>query len=1384
MKNKILVACLLLAMSVFAAENEENSFSSFRIRHLTTKNGLPNNDVQNIYQDKDGYIWMATRNGLCRYDGYTVYTYKSNLHTPKLLTNNNISCLVEDDEHRLWIGTYDGLNVLDKTTGQIKQIDLEVFHENPISRMLVYDDYLFICTEMGLFKYIPAQDSVIAFSEENTAGIFPRYAVAKCIYKDSRGDIWIGTWSNGLFRYDPQLDKFYHYPKMNDAQSAHVVFEDSYHRIWIGTWNHGLILLDTPYDPNTTWKTFQHVDNNPKSLSDNLIYSISEDMQANALWVGTRSGLSIMSLKGNYEFENYYPNHSTKSIPANEVNAIIRDNKGIMWLGMVGGGVSSIITRIPDFQMDRLDDIGEHLLSNSVRAILQDNEQQLWLGIGTYGFVVQNRKTGKWIHCSDMPDFKNIDIPTVMHIMQSPTTGKIWISTYNGGVFVYDKTAPKGKRVQNYIQSESDFLPSSCVYCTMEDAKGNYWFATRFGIGLLTPDGKGYTFGNMYIDGKRMESMLVQAIADDGDNGIWLATGNRGVIHLTPATGAYSVNGYKGTSYSLENGNLNTQNTACLYVDAQKRVWVGSEGGALSLYIAEKDAFVSVYEALNLQSDGVSSILGDKQGNLWLATNEGLLRLNVASEIANSTFRIFTTSDGTNDNIFNKNVAFAATDGELFFGSHSGYTSFYPEKVQDPISLPKMMITDIKILNKSWNTYPEETRIKISPKDPWFTKNITLNHKQNNFSVEFTALDYTDPMRNRYAYKLDGFDKDWRYTDASRRFAYYNNLPYGSYTLLLKATNSTITWDELPPLKLKVEIKPPLWQTWWAYLCYIIIVVGVAYSIMRTTRNRMLLRNELHLSEMDKIRSEELNHAKLQFFTNITHELLTPLTIISATIDELKICVPQQIEYYQLMTNNINRLIRLIQQILEFRKAETGNLKLKVAQGDLAMFLQNSVETFKPLMKKKQIQLSVTCDVPSLPAYFDPDKIDKVLYNLLSNAAKYNQQDGTVSVCMKSDAESGLATILVTDNGQGISKEAQQNLFKRFYEGDYRKFHTIGTGIGLSLCRDLMKLHKGSISVESELGKGTTFKIVFPIQRNAYTEDEIDDTIVVTATAPLVEGINDVDVNNEINEGDSKEYSLLLIEDNEELLMMMNRLLSAEYIVYTATNGREGLEIIDHEYIDLIVSDVMMPEMDGIAFCRSLKSNVDSCHIPVILLTAKNTQQDRVEAYDSGADAFISKPFNLSLLHSRISNLLKARERTNKDFKKQLVFEAKELNYTSIDEEFLQRAIECVHKHLDESEFDQMQFVSEMGTSKSTLFRKLKSLTGLSSSSFIRNIRLKAACQIMEEKQRIRVSELAYAVGFNDPKYFSSCFKKEFGIQPSEYMDKFILKDDEKKMTD
>ena len=1349
----------------------EEVIYNLKFKQLSAPHSLPTNEVQKVYQDRDGFIWFATRNGLCQYNGYETTLYKSNLYSPDLLTTNSITCLVDDNNNNLWIGTSEGLNVMDKRTGEIKKYKAPSISNNVVSALCVTrDNTLWVGTDNGLCRYVPEKDTFVVCGDEFGDGRL-RYVTIKSLLEDSDGDLWIGTWEQGLFRYSPSTDKVVVYPKINEQYSSHVIYEDSNKDIWVGSWGYGLFKLRNPKDmENVSYQSFLHENGDDSSLSDNIVYDIAEDINTHTLWVGTRSGLSILRLDESSSFINYKSGKSDYRIPSDEVNSIMRDSQKNMWIGAIGGGVLMADTRQPAFALHTLNFGDEDIPVTSVRTLFADSDQNLWIGVGTYGLARREYVTGELKMYSHIPEFSGVkDLPSLFAVVQRKKSGDIWFGMYNGGIYVYRK----GEKVKHLTTKNSAFLTSDCVSALYEDYEGNCWIGTRGGIGVRLSDGTDYRFETMnFNDSLSAGWIYVRDIVQDMDNSVWLATSNFGVIHITGDVRQPSTLKYE--NYSFHNRKLITNTVLCMHIDRFGRLWAGTEGGGLYLYNRSTGQFEEKTRTYSIPGDVIVSIEEDKSGNLWLGTVSGLVKLYVVAVGNDFSTRIYTSADGLQDNfIVNSSCS---RDGELFFGGHKGYNSFFPDKMEIPSQETNFLITDIKIFNHSFKNLPVELQQKISPVMPTYTSKIELPYKYNNFSIEFAALTYKNPELNRYAYRLQNFDRDWQYTDADRRFAYYNNLPSGTYTFQLKATNENGEWSGYVR-EFTVVVLPPFWATWWAYLLYMVLVLVIGVLIYRTIKKRILLQNALRLREMEKAKAEELNHAKLQFFTNITHELLTPLTIISATVDELKTQAPSHNDLYTVMNSNIQRLIRLLQQILEFRKAETGNLKLRVSPGDLAAFVRTGTESFKPLVKKRKIHFSLLCDPESIVGYFDIDKLDKIMYNLLSNAAKYNKEDGFIQVTLSYDEEDREFVLLrVKDNGKGISREKQATLFKRFYEGDYRKFNTIGTGIGLSLTKDLVTLHGGTISVESEVDHGTEFIVRIPIERSYYDEEQIDDEVISLRQTAIDYEDTPEDVIAEVQELATKANSILLVEDNEELLNLMTKLLGREYNVFTAENGKEGIIVLENEDVDLIVSDIMMPEMDGIEFCKYVKGHLEISHIPVILLTAKNKEEDRAEAYEIGADAFISKPFNLTVLHARIRNLLKYKARMAHDFKNQIVFEVKDLNYTSLDEDFIQRAINCVNNHLEDPNFDQAQFADEMLTSKSTLYKKLKSLAGLNTSSFIRNVRLKAACRIMEEKGiNIRVSELAYAVGFNDPKYFSSCFKKEFGMLPSEYIERFII---------
>lgn len=620
---------------------------------------------------------------------------------------------------------------------------------------------------------------------------------------------------------------------------------------------------------------------------------------------------------------------------------------------------------------------------------------------------------------------------------------------------------------------------------------------------------------------------------------------------------------------------------------------------------------------------------------------------------------------------------------------------------------------------------------------------------------------------------MDGVDDDWVYVRGDRQFAFYNQLPKGKRTFYLKTTDVNGLWSNYIA-EVQVFKQPAFYETLWAYLFYIVFTLLCLYLFYHRMKRRIQLRHELRIAQIDKEKSEELVQTKLRYFTNISHDLLTPLTIITCLIDDAEMTNGSRISQLTMIRSNVNKLRRLLQQILDFRKVESGNMKLSVSKSDVISFIDDVCKVnFTPLMRKKNQTFTFLTEDRHLMAYFDRDKLDKIVSNLLSNACKYTANGGDIKLIVDSywESEYHHLRIQVVDTGEGIAPADLENVFKRFYtinKGDESE----SNGIGLSLTKDLVELHHGTINVESELGKGSTFTVDLPINKDSYQEDElISEHISVNGinTDLILEKEELID--SKVGEGEDMQIAdvhLLLVEDNEELLFLMEKILSKHYHVLIAKDGLEALNVIKDNEIDIIISDVMMPEMDGLEFCRALKSNLETSHIPIILLTAKNTVEDRIECYNAGADGYISKPFELKILEARINNFIMHKKNKQEEFRSNVEVNIDSLEPSSIDKEFLDKVISVINSNMSEGDFDVVQLADALAVSKSSLYRKMKLATGLSPIEFIRNIRLKHGSQLLKDKS-ISVAEVAYECGFSNPKYFATCFKEEFGVTPKEY---------------
>ena len=751
-------------------------------------------------------------------------------------------------------------------------------------------------------------------------------------------------------------------------------------------------------------------------------------------------------------------------------------------------------------------------------------------------------------------------------------------------------------------------------------------------------------------------------------------------------------------------------------------------------------------------------------GHIWISTNKRVIEYDPK----NGGIMDYSTMTDVMVNSFMPNSYYKTRAGKILYGGNKGISVFTPyDHLSDNPRRIRTMVSDVKIDGVSSLLEKNNQRFNLR------SQIISLNAGDKNIEIDFSSLNYAFPDKIKYAYKMDGVDDDWVYVRGDRQFAFYNQLPKGKRTFYLKTTDVNGLWSNYIA-EVQVFKQPAFYETLWAYLFYIVFTLLCLYLFYHRMKRRIQLRHELRIAQIDKEKSEELVQTKLRYFTNISHDLLTPLTIITCLIDDAEMTNGSRISQLTMIRSNVNKLRRLLQQILDFRKVESGNMKLSVSKSDVISFIDDVCKIhFTPLMRKKNQTFTFLTEDRHLMAYFDRDKLDKIVSNLLSNACKYTANGGDIKLIVDSywESEYHHLRIQVVDTGEGIAPADLENVFKRFYtinKGDESE----SNGIGLSLTKDLVELHHGTINVESELGKGSTFTVDLPINKDSYQEDElISEHISVNGinTDLILEKEELID--SKVGEGEDMQIAdvhLLLVEDNEELLFLMEKILSKHYHVLIAKDGLEALNVIKDNEIDIIISDVMMPEMDGLEFCRTLKSNLETSHIPIILLTAKNTVEDRIECYNAGADGYISKPFELKILEARINNFIMHKKNKQEEFRSNVEVNIDSLEPSSMDKEFLDKVISVIKSNMSEGDFDVVQLADALAVSKSSLYRKMKIATGLSPIEFIRNIRLKHGSQLLKDKS-ISVAEVAYECGFSNPKYFATCFKEEFGVTPKEY---------------
>lgn len=1363
---KLLFFLTLNILFVFANNTEP--------RLLNVVHPSSSEEQQCMLIDKQGLMWIGSNMGLKSYDGYRFKNYRNNATTPNILPNNNVLCLTEGTDDVLWIGTRNGLVSMNKQTGKF------TFHPLPgINNRIIYslftshDGKIWIGTDGGITCYLPQEKSFFYYSNKNTTVTdtqgkkhpLTETIKAKSFTEDKYGNIYIGTWSKKLYRLDTKKNALYQYDifKSNNEGNTYLVKMDLEGRLWVCTWGNTIKCMNHPLnqkDPGL-------MDIYQGKKDNDLHYNIVEDPVSHTLWICGRNGFGIIHSNDIQAGFTYYKTLGNYQVT--NISDIQTDRKGNIWLVTRNKGLFHVYTQPSLFQT--LSIIPMEAQADRINSIFSIDGKHLWLTLSPVGIAYY-----------DIPNHHTIfnsNIPTIAQIPVAPlnTHYSCIIGNGNGGIWFANNgfgiTELQGGKSRIIDESNSGIVKDQFVNTLYRSKQGITFVGERMHLNYLLPSGKSFTC---------QKGVDVRGITEDHKGNIWVATENQGIMRISG--NFHQPETLNIQYYNASNGKFIINDATNCLEDSKQRLWAISNGG-LFRFNEKEDKFENVNKAFHWDIDRVFSIIEDSNGWLCLTTDNALICLEV-DDNGEAHYTTFTSEDGLGELTFQTNSCFKMGD-DLYFGAGRNLIHFNSKQLhahRKEMQTANIIITDLFIDDKRYSELDSMLQGKLCDVTPQYMRTLTLPASINKFAIEFALLTYVNTNQCKYAYFLEGYDKDWHYVDANLRQATFENLPSGTYKLHVKAADSYGKWNEMA-YTIRIKVLPPWYASWWAYIIYIcLLLVGIRVAII-WYRERLRTKNRLQMAVV---------------FTNITHELLTPLTVISAAADSIKRVAPDTDSQTNIIHDNISRLTRMLRQILEVRKAQAGKLQLKVSEGRLGNFCAETTASLMPMFTAKNLHFEQDIICMDEKAWFDTDKVEKMLYNLLNNAVKYTEAGGKVNLYVNIDEES--ATLIVSDTGRGISKDKMKHLYSRFLDGDYRQMNTIGTGIGLSLVNDLVKLHHGKIHCESEEEKGTTFTITFPINKDSYSEaeilqqdtnSEVDNVIVTTnkseeamATSQNNKDFNDINEtsNGKTADGDEdkkKEYTILLVEDNNELLTLMYSLLCTHYNVLTASNGEKAQRVIKKSSLDVVVTDVMMPVMDGIELTKWIKENEDYSQLPVVMLTAKTQDSDRNEGYKAGADAYLTKPFKLEDLQLRIDNIIANRQRIRQKFLSQTDFKVEDQHYSNPDELFIQNCIDKIKEHLDDSDFGREQLATELCISSSTLYNKLRALTGQNITGFISSIRMKEACLILKREPHIRINELAYRVGFSTPRYFSLCFKKEYGIGVKEYAEQTQNKEETEK---
>lgn len=1371
--NKYIVILFLMLFSLSLSAQTKK----LRFDHLTTDNGLSNNYVTHIFQDKRGFLWISTRNGLNRYDGQVFKKYEYLPGRLNSLSDNEINHVYEDSKGLFWIATQDGLNILNPYNEKINIFTLDSLISSNEVTATAEDKFgnIWIGTRTGLNLYNRLTKQISVFTNDPSNKNSLSSNIIKAICSDKNGNLWIGT-VRGLCKFNYQSNSFLVF--LNDTikpgsvagNIISYISEDRSGNLWVGTTN-GLSKTIIN-DNNIHFENYYFDDDTEKTKKLNRIRSFDDDSKGN-LWIGTMGGGLILFNPTSHKFFHYeFSLNDASSINDNQIFAVCVDNFDNVWIGSSKRGISKFSPSKTRFELFKPETFAlKDLPINDITSVYPDKENKLWLGTNGNGVFVyeidENHYPGNLLFELNNNERGQLSSNYITSILKDKD-GNYWIGTLAGGLNRFNPLTKKTEIFKNYFD---DLLTISNNYVNTiyEDSEGSIWVGTSAGGVNKFDKTKNsftrFTYNPDTSTHKSLNSPEVTSIYEDGYSNMWFGTTTGGLNKFNRKLEKFTYYTYSNEDKS----GISSRKILCMYEDKKNQLWIGTFGGGLNLF--KNNSFIHYGEEDGLSSNIIYAIIEDDSGNLWLTTHKGISRFNLTTrEIKN-----YDESDGLQGRDFNPRASSKhPVSGTIYFGGTRGLNIYNYNLTPENLTPPVVLVTDFKIFNSSVVPGKESTiQESIS-----YAKEINLSHDQAVISFSFVALDFTSPDKNQYAYMLEGFDREWIYSGNIREVT-YTNLDPGDYVFHVKATNSDGVWSK-KGTQIAITINPPFWATWWAYIFYVIIILAVFLFIRKYEMNRIKLKNDLKQKQFEADKFHEVDQIKSRFFANISHEFRTPLTIILGSLDKLRSKSGNNTgdKEYHLVKNNASRLLQLINQLLELSKIESGNVKLEAAEGDIVKFTKRISASFSSLALQKNLKLTFNgYDVDSsnnsgsILVYFDKKKLETVFYNLLSNAIKFTPKDGLINISVIQNKE--YVKLGFENSGIEIPQEKLSKIFDRFYQADdsgTRNFE--GTGIGLSLVKEFIELHKGSIEVENK-NNLTTFTIYLKLGKNHLNDDEFilnvkEDEKVSTSETNTEIKIPASEIISEQEVKDANKTIILVVEDNADLREMVKEHLQDKYFVLEAENGLVGLKSAEEHIPDLIISDIMMPEMDGYKLCSKIKTNEKTNHIPVILLTAKASTEDKLEGLETGADDYLIKPFNEDELKIRVRNLIAIRRQMREKYQSHMLLKPADVVVPSSQKLFVDKLVSLIEKNINNEEFSVEILSEEIGMSRTQLHRKVKALTNQSASEFIRNFRLQKAAELLKQDAG-NIAEISYQVGFGSQAYFTKVFQEAYKTTPLDY---------------